>query len=717
MPVSEGNPIQDMHRAKGLYLLFFLGISFSVFSQEYNFRVFSTEDGLAQSYIYAVIQDDQGYLWVGTGDGLSRYNGSKFENYSASDTLSDNFITCALHDGEFLWFGHMNGTLTCFNKGKYYTVNLPGSDGSPVTHLAKNQPGEIWVSSFSGVLWRLNRQTQTTERYFFQDQLSIVSFGFLNREELLIGTTTGLVQCRINKPGILEIMSSVTEIPETRITCIETMNNGKGFYITTEDDEIYLLKNNGDRLGISKLSTGAESYLTGIQYIYEDSQANLWLATFGNGLARLIADTTGRIAEVKILDKDHGFPANNVKTLFEDREGNLWIGSYGDGLIQMTTKSFSVYKPDLPFSGGSVFSIFIDQQYRWLGTESGLIKMDHPTGKVVRFYGKDKGLPKDTVTAIYLHGEKELWIGTDKHGVFRMDAGTDKIVRYPLGYGELENSITAICGKGEQIWIGTKKGLCSVNLQSDEISWYTINRGGLPHNFVNGLYLDKSDRLWVSTHSNILSYIQDGKIFKIPISTEVGSLTLGPITEDLNSQIWVGSNGNGVFKISSDSIVSITTKDGLLSDFCYSIISDDQKYIWVGHKDGLSRIRTADFIVKPIRYIEGSKDSYQFNPQAACKDQKGKIWFGTDNGLVAYDPSMDNPRNTSPALSIISLKVNDVVRNIEDKIVLRPGFYNITIEYLGISLREPELVTYQYKLLGYDQHAEITRNKSVTYNH
>ncbi len=115
-----------------------------------------------------------------------------------------------------------------------------------------------------------------------------------------------------------------------------------------------------------------------------------------------------------------------------------------------------------PLYGNSIFSIYISQQYRWIGTENGLVKMDPLTGKIVKFYGKGSGLPKDSVTAIYSADGKELWIGTEKNGVFRMEVSNERIRKFPIGNGALENSMTIITGKGEQVWIGTKKGLCSI---------------------------------------------------------------------------------------------------------------------------------------------------------------------------------------------------------------------------------------------------------------
>ena len=206
-------------------------------------------------------------------------------------------------------------------------------------------------------------------------------------------------------------------------------------------------------------------------------------------------------------------------------------------------------------------------------------------------------------------------------------------------------------------------------------------------------------------------------MFKIPVNPGSGILTLGPITEDSDSRIWVGSYGNGVFMIASesDSVANLTVKEGLLSNYCYSLVSDNNKNIWVGHKGGLSRIRTSDFSVKPIQRIEGLTENYQFNPNAIINDQQGKIWFGSDKGMVSYDPSMEYPQIKPPALGITSIRINDIEKDISDRIILSPGNYKIRIDFLGINLKDPALVNYQYKLEGYDQWSEITKSTFVTF--
>jgi len=697
----------------GILIFFFPVLTGHASPRDYDFRNFSSEDGLINPFIYSIIQDVQGYLWIGTGDGsMYRYNGFVFEYYSTSDSLKGNFITCGITDGEKLWFGHMNGRISFYEGKKVSPVALPLSKPDRITHLAKSPEGQVWVSTYSDGLLKLAEDSSMVKHYLFKEPTFVLSFVFLNDNELLAGTNTGLLYCRLTESDQIEIIRPVEGIPESKVISIQKMNNNSGFYIATENDGIFKFLVEDNTFRVSEIIPVEDFEFTGIQTVYEDSQSNLWFCSFGNGLIKLVYSDSGEFTKINYYNSSNGFVTNNVKTVYEDREGNIWSGNYGQGLTRLTVKTFYTYTFDKQLYGNDIFSICFDQKYKWIGTENGLIKLDQLTGKIVEFYDIRNGLPKDTVTALYSAGGKDLWIGTEKHGLYRMAAETGRIHKYTTGDGVLENSVTHITGIKEQVYIGTKKGLCSINPVTGTINWYTLNKGGLPHNFINSLHADSENRLWISTRSNTLAYIKDETVNKIPFNA--GSEIIS-VTEDINHRIWVGTNGKGVFLIESDSIINITSANGLLSNYCYSIISDDQNNIWVGHKVGLSMIRASDFTVKPVHHIENITDNYQFNPNSVIRDQQGKIWFGSQKGLISYDPSMEPSVFQAPVLVITAIRINDEETDITDKIILSPGRYKIRIDFLGISLKEPSLVTYQYKLDGWEQWSEITKNTTNTY--
>jgi ligand-binding sensor domain-containing protein/serine phosphatase RsbU (regulator of sigma subunit) len=706
-----------MIKGKGILLLFFLNLTCNIFPQNYNFRHFNSEAGLSESFIYSITQDKNGYLWIGTGKGLSKYNGFIFENYSSEDSLANNFITSAIRDDVNLWFGHIDGQITHYDGNKFHPVKIPVPNLSPVTHFAESPDKRIWASTLTDGLMELGKDTDVKKYNLSNEKISVTTFDFLSENELIVGTYTGLLFCRLNDSEGIDIIQTIAEIPESRIVCINKMRNGAGFFIATENEGIFKLNDDDKIFRVSEIKTDKDFVISGIQNIFEDSQSNLWLATFGYGLIKMSPETAG-IRKISIYNRSNGFITDNVKIVFEDREGVIWSGNYGEGLTQIIPKSFSVIKYDNESYGNSIFSIYVNPPFQWIGTDKGLLKTDLATGKIIKFFSKKNNLPKDTITAIYSSNGKEIWIGTEKHGLFRMNTADERILRFPLDPGALENSVTIITGKGDQIWVGTKKGLCNIEPVSSKIRWYSINQGGLPHNSIRNLYLDMEGQLWVSTKSSILACIKNEKVTRIPLNLGPGILTLGPVTEDTDSRVWVGSDGNGLFLVESDTATNITTNEGLLSNYCYSLISDKNQFIWVIHKNGLTRIRTTDFSVKPIQHIEEISGDFQFNTNAVSLDQDGKIWFGTNRGLVSYDPSQEFPFLEPPVLEITSLKINDTETSFTDnKIILPPGNYKIRIDFLGISLKDPELVTYQYMLGGYEDWSEITGKGSVTYDH
>lgn len=686
----------------------FLILTFSLiiihgYAQDYQFRHFNSNDGLPQPFIYSISQDSKGYLWVGTGSGLARFNGFEFENFTTLDSLAGDFISCSLNVGDQMWFGHTNGRLTRYDGKKFNPVNVP--DQSPITGMVKDVNDNLWVSTYSDGLLKVETTTNSVFHYTFQDKFLIRCLGIINSSELLLGTANGLLHCHIrnNKAEV----SIITDVPAVKISSIKKTATSY-FLVATEEDGIYQIIP-GVTAEVSPVIT-EPAVISGIQDVLLDHRNNLWISTFGNGIVNLSQTRSRSYSNAVYFKKENGFVTDNSKLIFEDREGCIWAGHFGEGMSQFVQQTFFTSHNEI-----NVLSLYFNQQSQWIGTESGLFKTDRLSKIMVNY--REKGLPADKINTLYSPDGIELWIGTENNGVFRLDMRTDKIRSHNLGEDALLNSINIITGKGTEVWLGTKKGLCGIDLKNKETTWYTLHQGGLPHNFVNTVFIDSKNKIWVGTRNSVLAVIEQNKVRKINLNPgDYRNFELSSITEDANSRIWVGSLGKGVFIIDdTDSIANLTTRDGLLSDFCYSIIYENTN-IWIGHKAGLSRI-TDWFSIKAVAQINDNPKSYQFNANAVVKDTEQKIWFGTDKGLVIYDPASENQKLTPPVLSILSISINDEKVNPVNEIILPSGKYKIRIEYSGISLKQPAMVTYQYKLDGYEQWSEITKNTHVTYSH
>src|SRR5512133_26039 len=208
------------------------------FPQQYSFKNFPDVTGLQQGYIYSMSQDSLGYLWIGTDNGLLRYNGDVFRQYTTLDSLADNFVTCMIPDHRTMWFGHMNGSVSVFDgKGFRKFAGIP--DSGPVTAADISFSGETWLSTYNGSFMCVNTKKGIKAIASFKQPHSVTSFAFTGQDSLLIGTNEGLYFCRIeNADKIITIQkSAITE--DFKIVQILKTISGKGFYIATENDGIY----------------------------------------------------------------------------------------------------------------------------------------------------------------------------------------------------------------------------------------------------------------------------------------------------------------------------------------------------------------------------------------------------------------------------------------------------------------------------------------------
>lgn len=702
---------------KGVVIAILLWFSAPAYPQVYKVIEFGVEQGIPQPYIYTISQDNDGYLWIGTGNGLSRFDGLNFETFTNNDSLAGDFITCSYKSDAGVWFGHMNGGITFYNGKEFNKILTEDQGKSSITDIVEAADGQIWFSTQTHGLMAIKDQFEIEPFNMIQDQIPIFSFNFLNPDEIIIGSVNGLIYCSLDRrTGQIQIIQPIKDIPESGILDITKTRDNAGFYITTRNEGVFRLNREGEDFVVVQIGLGLDIEIEGAQGVYEDSRSNLWISTFGNGLYKLIYSPSEGFKKAINYNENNGLKTNNVKVVYEDIEGNIWIGEFGTGLARLIEEAFTFYSFDEDKYGNNIYSIYVDDYYKWVGTEKGLIKIDLAKDKEITFHGIANGLPQDKISAIYSVNGEDIWVGTEKNGLYRMQAESEKFYHYFISGGTLENSINTITGMKDQIWVATGKGICNIDLSTNYIRWLTISQGGLPHNNINHLFIDSKGKIWISTLSNTLCFIQNNMVEKIEISS-IGVLNIRSVTEDTDHNIWVGTDGNGIYKIQKDSILNVTSREGLLSDYCYSLIGDKQNHIWVTHRGGMSKVATKDYFIKPLQENVGINRNTEFNVNATFIDKYGIVWFGSNNGILTYNPSLENIISLAPSLSFTSVSINDEKTDLTEGLILPPGRYKIKIDFIGISLKAPGLVKYQYKFEGYDDYwSDPISDNSVSYN-
>ena len=704
-----------MHRITDSIIFFFL-IFLSAgnsFSQEYRIRNYSGRQGISHPFVYTINQDSWGYIWVGTGEGVCRFDGFVFNTEIKQDSLDHEVAGISYRDSTgTLWFGYYSGNISRYDHTGFSAMN-PGLEiKSAITGFSEFDRDNLLVSTLSNGLIILNKKSGKAVKLQGTEGTMCTAM-YASDNELLIGTPDGLSLYNLDRSGKKAgLQFSLKELDLLKIQDIQQSRDGKALWVATEDQGVYRLILTGDRYTLEK--TGAEAGVgnENVQSVFEDSEKQLWISTQRNGVFRLgKPDGTGKFALVEHFTKDNGLPGNSVKKVFEDLEGNIWIPTYGDGISLLTGQAFSFDKFDNRGLDNDIQSVAVAPDgTMFLGGAGGLfVRKKGNSQSAVRI----AGIPYDRVSTLAMAGT-DLLVGTEKSGLFAVDVRTSSVRSIPYGANSLGNSVNSIAVDHSGFYAGTKDGIYQFGEKLHETGHFTtIN--GLPHNNIEYVFIDSHKRLLFATRTDGIYQLisQDTSILKVLPAGE-SELEFKSITEDDKGRIWAATYGDGVYCFKNDSVYHLTMSRGLKADYCYSITGTGNQSIWVGHRLGISRINTGNLRISKYDMNMGIEGDC--NPNAFCKDNSGVLYFGTTEGLVIYNPAKESKRKLPPFTNITRLLISDKLYDPAQPITLPYKAYRLRIEFIGLNYRDPESVRYQYKLEGHDLvWSDVTDQTFATY--
>ncbi len=688
---------------KKLLLIVFIFFQFiEIKAQTYQFKVLSSENTNLYPYIYSIHQDSLGYLWIGTGDGLFQYDGNTLNSYPLTFISGDNFISASTIDNKGVtYLGLNNGTIVCRIGQKFYLIKESLTFKSTITQMTfyKN---ELWVAVQNKGIFKISQNKVIDGPILLPN---IQTYCFLNKDDnLLIGTSDGIYIYNNDN------LSLINSLPQTKIESIKLNPFSGSIFIGTEDEGMVEIALNNNKIKILK----RYQFINNIKDIVNDREGNIWIATMGDGIFfyRYNKEQNSFYQEFQFTT-ENGLPNMQIRKLFFDRENNLWIGSYGGGLFQYYESAFSQVFQKLNDKDLSFTALCNYNEFLVAATSEG------------KLYRININLPQQTtifelkeisgkkVNSLFVDNSLMLWIGTESDGLYILDLINAKIIKHIDFQDELMNNISSIDGFGYYKCVGTKNGLLVFNTEKNTFNYEKITTvEGLPHNYINQVLCDIHENIWVVTPTNFLAkYSLTAKKITLNKINVNDILKINGICFDNKNQTWIATYGNGIFKIDT-AVYNYTASNGLFSDYTYSIASDENGIIWVGHRQGISSVKG-----NVIRTF--SKNIGLFadcNPTSITVDKKGSVWFGTTKGVLRYDSKKSILNKFPPTVILTDLKINDVENIINPKIELEYGKYKIQFLFTGISLRESEGVTFQYMLEGYDAGwSEPTTNRSALY--
>lgn len=747
------------------YLFFFLSASLlRPQPPEASFRRYTADDGLESHHIACLLQDHRGFLWVGTGNGLYRFDGYRFKAFKRDPadpaSISDNSINALYEDRFFqLWIGTDNG-LNAFDsrteKFAYYRNTQSGADSTGrnfITSLSGDAHGTLWVGTHGDGFFQFNRATKKFSR---------IELNFPNPY----------------KPGWLEISAILGDSAASHKIWLGTFKQGLlkldpisgGFtqYVHDPSDPQSLGSNNvislyQDRRGTIWVGTHQgglarvrDEHLTTVQFqkhdleyfktigsIIEDQDGILWLGTSGAGLIAYDSET-GRC---KIFKSDPTHPRTLsddwIMAQLLDRAGNLWIATRsGLNKLLIPRKKITHRKkiPNDPQSliDNNVNGIFEDRQRRlWVGTAGGLSVFDAQS-KLIANYTND---PQDTASLslnfVQIIGEDkrgDIWVGTFGGGLNRFNSASRTFTRFRANPADTtsltQNFVTTIYeDRAGDLWIGTLGGLNKLVLSPveglDRGKWgftryrsNSKNPRALNHNGITSILEDRTSRLWIGTYGGGLNRLDrvTGE-FTHYTNDRANPNSLSDnivycLFEEANGILWIGTNGGlNRFDPETERFTHYLEKDGLPNNAVIGILGDAEGNLWISTNNGLCKFDDRQPASRKFVNFDARKDGLQaneFNQSAFYQNNNGELFFGGPNGFNRFYPQDLKPQSAAPAIVVTAFnKFNKpvaldtaIAEAAALKLSYKDSFFSLDFAALDFTL--PEKNEYAYQLAGFN---------------
>jgi signal transduction histidine kinase/ligand-binding sensor domain-containing protein/CheY-like chemotaxis protein/AraC-like DNA-binding protein len=670
-------------------LLFFTLLSVEALAQSDTFRFthFTTRNGLSRNYIKTVLQDHRGYLWLGTNDGLNRYDGYGFKIYQADQAtitgISDNYIQFVFEDSKKrLWVGTKDGGVQLYQEEMDRFIQPACQGTGPYYNalaMVETPDQRIWLGTSLGIfLWD---ETKETFDIAYRPSSVELPFGLRTlyvdaKGTFWVAMNMGLFRFESHKSQLYPVPVPLGVFKEVNAICQATNDtlwfgtNGQGlFQAILQEGALKIHKRFYHEPG-NPHTLGGDIILS----LLVDRSGDLWIGTDLGGLALLRKDK--QPLEVYRNDQgvEYGLSSNNIMTLHEDRKGNIWIGTNFGGLNLLEKNAiFRRYKSDPNFfNSNPVLAIWPDvRKNLWIGTDGGGLSVYPSGGKAFQRYQEGcQGVScffGNTVQTILEDRNGYLWTGTYQHGVNRLHPDRRKIDHFFYDGDELARDVRAIIEDSRgQVWIATKNGLYLHQGEKKPIVHYQHNagkRGSIPGNSLVTVFEDSRHRFWIGTYGQGASWFMPGSApegeeffeklgFGQAEHFGLTSDSVSNFVEDQAGNIWIGTfNGLNKADGSLKKMKHYSRAEGLPGNIILGMLPASDTSLWISTDRGLVRYLPGPDVFQPI-HIPAVHQVGEFMLGAAYRDQQGYMYFGGVNGLLVFHPDSLVNRNQQIPLHI-----------------------------------------------------------------
>ncbi len=673
----------------------------------YTIDVWQTDDGLPQNSVISMIQTRDGYLWLGTLNGLVRFDGIRFTVFDENNTpgLNSSRIVHLFEDSQNgLWIGTEAAGLALAREGQVTHLEIgQGSRGGRLVSACEDAAGAVWLYTADGQLWRhqdgrfsasvMDRSRPSNYRAIIAEQAGPV----------WVGTDGGLSSMSATPdPGSLEPPLE-RSVPVGKLDFL--LASRRGGHWRLADGRV-------QKWTANRLERDSP-YLWNTRFApvtaaCEDRDGNLVVGTLGAGV--FWYDATGQATSVST---NQGLSHNYVLSLVVDREGTLWVGTDGGGLNRVRRQVFDT----LPDTRGWVVQTVSEDAEGglWIGangTGTGCWK----NGEMQR-YGYGQGLVNLYVRAVFADRDNRIWAGTFGGGLSHL---TNGMFRPGPGTEMLNRQVSAVHqDRAGRLWAGTQGGLA----RWDGREWKVFTaRDGLSSEVIRAIADDRDGNLWIGTEGGGLNQMREGQFGRVREEEGAPRGNIACLWVDDEGVLWVGTVGHGLARRQGGKWTRFTTREGLASNSIGYVVEDEQGHLWMGSNAGLMRVAkkalndfargAATFIpMRTYGKADGlpTRECTQGSQPAACRTRDGRLWFPTIKGLASVAPAQLTLNTNPPPVVIEAVLVEGQAQSTN---TLRPplpravtvpaGKERLEIHYTSLNLTAPDRARFLYRLEGHE---------------
>jgi len=642
---------------------------------KYDGRVFKTytkEDGLADNWVFCILQDSLGRFWFGTKQGVTMLQDNKWQTYRKEDGLAGDIVYEILEDRSgYLWFVTEDGGVSRLDPGSGFDRSAlrtfrteDGLADNHVESVIEDRAGKIWFGTYAGV------SVYDGEKF--------------------------------------ESITVADGLPDNRIWAV--LEDAKGsFWFGTGDKGVcrYNTKDGGKQITQYSQDEGLAGNV--VIAIFEDNEGDIWFGTVG-GASRFDGKSF-----TNFTVKD-GLADNVVYSVFQDRESYLWFGNDA-GVNRYDGRAFTTYTTEDGLVDDELISIMQDRDGNlWLGTNGGISRYD---GDTFTTFTTAEGLSVNRIEASFQDSNGTLWFGTWGGGAIRFDGGS--FTTFSSADGLPNDWVVSIFEDREgNLWFGTGGGLEGTGgggvtqFDGNRFRTYTVD-DGLAGNVVWSICEDTGGNLWFGTRTGGVSRY-DGKEFT-NYTTEQGLADnwIETIFLAHDGNLWFGTRSGGISRFDGNKFRAFSKEHGLSDNWVESIFQDNENHLWfVMRGGGVSRhnptLETAD--ETPTFQTLLQQDGLAGNSvRSVLQDQKGDLWFGTNKGLTRY-----RSQPASPPVVLLDAVVADQRYTDAADLQISSEFGVLSFEYHALSIKtRPGAMIYRYRLEGFEEDWRTTHDERVEY--